>query len=103
MFTPLIGYPTKWGNKNCETFDWVPPNPYVVGGVSFPASALGFGGIDSGYGGVSQSGNYRNEIRMTGDGAQQTCKIMVFVVATGLEAAAIDLSAEKFRTTLILV
>lgn len=101
MFTPLLGYPTKWGQKQVETIDYTGPTLYAPGGMSFAASNFGWGGFDSGYGGISQSGNYRAEVRFSGSGAQQTCKIVIFVMATGLEAGAIDLDAEIFRITLI--
>lgn len=98
---PLVGNPTVWGNKKVETFDWVGPTLYTVGGTSFPASNFNWGAFEAGFGGVSQAGTYRAEFRFSGNGAQQTVKIVVFVVATGLQAAAIDLSAQTFRLTLI--
>lgn len=98
-YTPLIGHPTLWGITKVESIDWTGPDPYVVGGVSFPASNFGWGAFQSGYGAVSQSGTYRAELRFSNNGAQATAKIVVFVIATGLEAAAISLTAEKFRLT----
>ena len=99
-FVTLVGNPTVMGNKKVQTIDWTAPNPYVVGGVSFPASNFNIGGFESGYGSVSQSGNYRAELRFSANGAGPA-KVVVFVMATGLEAGAIDLSAEKFRLTFV--
>lgn len=96
-FTPLLGYPTKFGQKQVETIDYTGPTLYVVGGMEFPASNFGWGGFDSGFGGVSQDGTYRAEIRFEGSGARQVAKIVIFDIATGLEAAAIDLHAQVFR------
>lgn len=101
MTAPLLGYPTKWANKNVEAIDFAGPDPYVVGGVPLAASDFGWGGFDSGYGSVSQSGTYFAMIRFSADGAQRTAKVLVFVSATGAEAGAIDLSAESFRLNLV--
>lgn len=101
VINPLIGYPTVVGTKKVQTFDWTAPNPYVVGGVLVYAQPFGWGAFESGYGGVSESGTYWCQVRFSGKGAQTSCKVMVFVTATGLEAAAIDLSAEIFRLNLV--
>lgn len=101
VINPLVGYPTVVGTKKVQTFDWTAPNPYVVGGVSISCVPFGWGAFESGYGGVSESGTYWCHVRFSGKGAQQTCKVMVFVTATGVEATAIDLSAEIFRLNLV--
>ncbi len=102
MFTPLPGYPTKHRNKNFETIDWVGPEYYLPGGIEFPASNFGWGGFDSGYGQISQSGDYRVEVQFSNYGAVQTVLLVVFVVATGLEVAgSTDLSDEVFRLSLM--
>lgn len=100
-FTPLLGYPTKWGNKNVESIDWVGPVLYAAGGIAFPSGNFGWGAFDSGYGSVSQSGTYSAVIRFSGDGAQISPKVVVFVNATGAEAGALDLSDEVFRLTFV--
>lgn len=95
--SPLIGYPSIFGDRKVIALDWNAPNPYVAGGVSFPAANLGWGGLDAGFGGVSQSGTYFSLIRFSADGSVRTAKVVVYVSATGAEAGAIDLSAEYFR------
>ena len=96
----LPGYRTVMGQKQVVCFDWTGPNPYVVGGVTINASQFGMGGFDFASGSVSQSETYQCDIRFSGNGSQPTCKVVVFVIATGLEAGAIDLSAETFRIAL---
>lgn len=93
----LPGYPTKFGQKIMMVVDWTGPTLYATGGVALAASGLGIGGIDMVFGGVSQSGTYRAEGRVLGSGARASIMVMVFVIATGLEAGAIDLDAEIFR------
>src|SRR5262245_6304536 len=78
MFTNLLGYPTKWGNKNAQTIDWQGNDYYIDEGVEFPASNFGWGGFDSAYGGISQSGLYRAEFQFQGSGAQQSVYIHVY-------------------------
>ena len=97
----LPGYPTKWGQKIAQIVDWTGPTLYAAGGMTLLASDLAMGGIDIVLGGVSQSGTYRAEGRAIGTGTRASIKIMVFVIATGLEAGAIHLDAEIFRLCFI--
>ena len=99
--TIVPGYPTKWGNKNVVSFDWQGPTLYTVGGETITASELGLGGIEGGFGGVSQSGTYSVQVCVSGYGAQSTCKLLIFLTADGAEAGAIDLDAEIFKLTLV--
>lgn len=97
-FTPLLGYPTKFGNKNVEVIDFTGPDYSLLGGEPFPASNFGWGAFDIGIGGVSQSGLYRAEVGFQGDGAQQTAYIVFFELYSGTEVAnGTDLSSEVFR------
>ena len=104
VVSPLVGYPRIIaGGKKFIAFDWTAPNPYVAGGVIVDAQAGGFnwGAFESGQASVAQSNNYWALIRFFGNGAQKQAKIVVYVSATGLEAGAIDLSAEIFRITMV--
>lgn len=102
-FTPLPGYPTKWGNKNVQVIDLVGPNPYTVGGEPFPVSSLNFGGIDFVVGGLSSSQTYVVRALYPAAGTNQTVKLMWFIEATGVEAGAIDLSRETVRLLIVAV
>lgn len=99
MLSPLPGYPTKFGQKVAQVVNWTPGEAYDTGGLAITAAALGIGGLDVVVGGVSVSGTYTAVGRpVTADGAGQTYKLMVFVVATGAQAANdLDISEEEFR------
>lgn len=116
---PLDGYPTSFGSSRASVFPHQGPVLYdpVVEGV---APALATGGdlveavtagmkyFDFVVGGLSDSGAYRVEtapVAESGDPANPsklgqpstTYRLRWVVVATGAEAAAIDLSAEVVR------
>lgn len=99
MISPLYGYPTKFGQKIAEVVNWVPGELYDTGGLPITAAQMAMGGIEDVIGGVSVSGTYKAEGRpVANEQAGQTYKVMVFVVATGLEAANdLDISTEEFR------
>ena len=99
--TILPGYMTKWGNKNVINFDWVGPTLYATGGIEITADELGIGGIDSGFGGASQSGTYIATVRKPSSGAAASVYIMISLAVDGAEAGAIDLDAEIFNLTLV--
>ncbi len=101
-FTPLLGNPTKWGQKNVETVDLYGPDYYFSGGDPFPASDFGWGGFEQVMGGISQSGTYYVMGQFTGSGARTEVDLLFFTTTTGSEVAyGLDLSSEIFRVTFV--
>lgn len=107
--TKVPGYPTVIGDKAVTCVDHTGPASYTTHGESFGAPNQ-FGGVNQfglrNYdwigGGVSQSGTYAVEGRLTGSGNQVTFKLVWSVVATGAEVAnATNLSGETVRLLLV--
>lgn len=98
MFT--IAEPTTSldvANSQELVLDLTGPNPYTVGGEAFTPEDLPLrvkNRIDS-VEGRSQSGDYWLLYDKAND------KLQAFVAATGVEAAAIDLSAETFTARIL--
>ena len=108
-------YPTAIGNRKMTIARVVGPASYTqyvaptTGGVDVQAFPEGVKDIDFAIGGVSDSGTYRAEVvqieasDLQGRSLGRTrLVLMIFVVATGLEAAALaDLDAETFSILII--
>jgi hypothetical protein len=97
--TQTQGLVDTWGGKFSDIIDWTGPKLYVPGtGELIPASAFGCPNnllyADSS---VSVSGTYCAICRPYAAGGYTTWYLQILVMATGLEAGAIDLSAEKFK------
>jgi hypothetical protein len=90
-------YPQSIGaGKECLG-ELVGPNPYTVGGDTVDHNAFLFNRfIEHISGGLSNSGTYIMRALKANAGPQTTWKIKIYVVATGAEAGAINLSAERF-------
>lgn len=89
------GYPDRVGRRYIFCGNAVGPTLYVTGGV-----ALNIGQynnyIDVVFPALSVSGTYELRGIASGAGPRATWKAKIFVVSTGAEAAAIDLSAQTF-------
>jgi hypothetical protein len=109
----IPGYPIyPGGSKKLSIFDYKGLATYAPGGDSFYAKELGEGGIDAlvpvggGAVGLTFSGTYFVVVKFpatTIDDAIDHVTISWWVVATGLECGAIDLSAEVVRLMGIFV
>ena len=105
--TPLPGYQNEFGSKKAEVFELNGPTLYAPGaGQIISASTLGWGGFDYvNVEGRSLSGTYYGVVqRRPTDaapsvpaGCTPTGGIIWYVVATGVEAGALDLSTEILR------
>lgn len=108
-------YPTSWGNVRASIMRVVGPSSYAAytapttGGQDVQVSgAGGIKTVDFAIGGVSDSGLYRAEVvqieasTLNGVSLGRTLIILKwYVVATGSEAGAIDLSAETVSVLVI--
>lgn len=116
----LMGYPIYQGSKKIQVVDLSGLSTYTPGGETIQAAQFGQGGIDyvqlmnqklETIGGdmvmvaESFSGTYFVTIEVGAGtvGAVSSVTIKWYVVATGAEAGAIDLSAEKVRALFIFV
>jgi hypothetical protein len=98
----LLGYLTKWGNKNVICTDIPGPASYTTGGFTVLASSLGIGGIDWIGAGGAISGNYFAVGTPIGAGTQPSYNVQVFVSSTGAEAGAeTELDGETFRLIIV--
>jgi hypothetical protein len=116
----LDGYPQSWGDKRVSVFYHTGPVLYVPVVVATPVTTgdpvtdveAGLRYIEYLYGGVSDNGQYRveaipgggnpSQAQGAGQGGtvgapQRTWRLRWFVVSTGVEAAAVDLSARTVR------
>lgn len=121
---PLAGYPTSVGSKILSVFPHAGPTLYApvsagtapalsTGGDQVEAREAGLAFFDTVLGGMSDSGTYRVEVvpdDRSGTIGQEppkatpgtpTVRLRWIVVATGAQAAAIDLDAEIVRLTAI--
>jgi len=116
----LPGYPIYQGSKKISVIDFKGLSTYTPGGETIQAAQFGEGGIDfiepmnkqylsingtSMVVAASFSGTYFVTIKVatTADGAVSSVTITWYVVATGVEAGAIDLSAEEIRFLAVFV
>jgi len=116
----LPGYPIYQGSKKISVIDFKGLATYTPGGEAIYASQFGEGGIDFielmnkqqiSVGGdllvaaMSFSGTYYAtiEVPVTAVGAVPRVTIKWYVTATGVEAGAIDLSAEEVRFLAVFV
>lgn len=118
--TPLLGYPTDFGNKHYEIFDHLGPASYANIGTSsgkgdiIKATDLGWGGFDRlspSYGSYSFTGNYFVKVFTNSSGTtpsitqgNQTQRVLQWFTTSAAFGAvstevtnATNLSAEKVR------
>lgn len=115
MNRPLDGYPTSWGSNRVSVFPVVGPVTYApytapsTGGQDVQVSGpSGVKTVDFAQGAVSVSGLYRAEVvqieasALNGQTLSRTRLVLKwYVVATGAEAGAVDLSAETVNLLVI--
>lgn len=104
---PLPGYAQTFGTKDVVVIELAGPVLYAAGGQTIDAAQFGKGGFDfiSCGQGLSYSGTYFARVQyLPIDAAPslqnqsvKTAKILWYVLATGAEAGAIDLSTEILR------
>jgi len=109
----LPGYASQGpAGKRTNIVELVGPVLYAAGGQTLTAAQFGHGGFDFvSCNGLSYSGTYFGRVQYLAvdaapsalKGAVPSVKIKWFVVSTGAEAGAIDLSGEILRIFMILV
>lgn len=106
QLNPLPGYEQLWGSKKAFLGELVGPTLYASGGQTVNASQLGWGGFDMVQAPcLSLSGTYMARVQLLPLdaapseflGACASVKVVWYVVATGAEAGAVDLSTEVMR------
>lgn len=105
--SPILGWEQKFGTKNAFVGELFGPTLYAAGGQVVNASQIGWGGFDVfTVVGLSYSGTYYCHVQympvdaapsVPTPGGNAQVKVLWFVKATGVEAGAIDLSAEVVR------
>jgi len=104
---PMVGYEQLFGTKKASVFELAGPTLYAPGGQTVNASQFGWGGFDYVSSGMlSYSGTYFVRVQplpvdaapsAQKNGGNSQVKVVWYVVATGAEAGAINLSAEIVR------
>ncbi len=96
--TQTGGLLDTWGGKFTDFIDWTGPVLYATGGETINATDFGCpNNLLFAVGSASVSGTYFTVARPVAAGGYTTWKLMWYVSATGAEAGAIDLSAEKAK------
>lgn len=93
----MVMQPSPIGELFMSAADIKGPNPYAAGGVAISPQNFGLQSFKAVFGAAAQSGNYYAIGRSIAGPGASSIKLQWFVVATGAEAGAIDLSAETVR------